>query len=110
MVTCGNVPLESSFQKVPRCVYTSTSLYEYRGWDSKAANPKHRRFTWGLRSAEVIAFICVIFSFQIGKFLSLINIQYLMCIGHGSELDIVLSDKMYFACVNNFIISLYNSL
>lgn len=53
VVTCGNVPLESSFQKVPRCVYTSTSLYEYRGWDSKAANPTHRRFTWGLRSLEV---------------------------------------------------------
>ncbi|GMQ07809.1 hypothetical protein CsSME_00051849 [Camellia sinensis var. sinensis] len=52
VVTCGNVPLESSFQKVPRCVYTSTSLYEYRGWDSKAANPTHRRFTWGLRSSE----------------------------------------------------------
>ncbi|KAJ0965591.1 hypothetical protein J5N97_026729 [Dioscorea zingiberensis] len=52
VVTCGNVPLESSFQKVPRCVYTSTSLYEYRGWDSKAANAQHRRFTWGLRSLE----------------------------------------------------------
>ncbi|XP_057979307.1 uncharacterized membrane protein At1g16860-like [Malania oleifera] len=52
VITCGNVPLESSFQKVPRCVYTSTSLYEYRGWDSKAANPTHRRFTWGLRSLE----------------------------------------------------------
>lgn len=53
VVTCGNVPLESAFQKVSRCVYTSTSLYEYRGWDSKAANPEHRRFTWGLRSLEV---------------------------------------------------------
>jgi hypothetical protein len=53
VVTCGNFPLESSFQKVPRCVYTSTSLFEYRGWDSKAANTKHRRFTWGLRSMEV---------------------------------------------------------
>ncbi|XP_031500370.1 uncharacterized membrane protein At1g16860-like [Nymphaea colorata] len=52
VVTCGNVPLESSFQRIPRCVYTSTSLYEYRGWDSKAANAKHRRFTWGLRSLE----------------------------------------------------------
>ncbi|KAI9073044.1 hypothetical protein K1719_030776 [Acacia pycnantha] len=52
VVTCGNVPLESSFNKVPRCVYTSTSLYEYRGWESKAANPTHRRFTWGLRSLE----------------------------------------------------------
>ncbi|WOL19762.1 hypothetical protein Cni_G28564 [Canna indica] len=52
IVTCGNVPLESSFTKVPRCVYTSTSLYEYRGWNSKPANPQHRRFTWGLRSTE----------------------------------------------------------
>ncbi|KAI7752180.1 hypothetical protein M8C21_027372 [Ambrosia artemisiifolia] len=52
VVTCGNVPLESSFQGVPRCVYTSTSLYEYRGWGSKPANPTHRRFTWGLRSME----------------------------------------------------------
>lgn len=57
VVTCGNVPLESSFQKVPRCVYTSTSLYEYRGWDSKAANATHRRFTWGLRSSEVSSFL-----------------------------------------------------
>ncbi|PHU22591.1 hypothetical protein BC332_07698 [Capsicum chinense] len=52
-VTCGNVPLESSFQKVSRCVYTVTSLYEYRGWYSKTANPDHRRFTWGLRALEV---------------------------------------------------------
>ncbi|RZC56801.1 hypothetical protein C5167_015657 [Papaver somniferum] len=52
VVTCGNVPLESSFQRVPRCVYTCTSLYEYRGCDSKAANAAHRRFTWGLRSLE----------------------------------------------------------
>ncbi|RWW06226.1 hypothetical protein BHE74_00019547 [Ensete ventricosum] len=48
VVTCGNVPLESSFHKVPRCVYTSTGVYEYRGWDSKAANSQHRRFSWGL--------------------------------------------------------------
>lgn len=52
VITCGNVPLESSFQRVPRCVYTSTSLYEFRGWDSKAANAEHRHFTWGLRSLE----------------------------------------------------------
>ncbi|CAM8894788.1 unnamed protein product [Rhodiola kirilowii] len=51
VVTCGNVPLESSYGKVQRCVYTSTSLYEYRGWNSKAANGT-RRLTWGLRSCE----------------------------------------------------------
>ncbi|GLT61771.1 hypothetical protein SLA2020_344530 [Shorea laevis] len=52
VVTCGNVPLETSFQKVPRCVYTSTCLYEYRAWGSKPANPSHRYCTWGLRSSE----------------------------------------------------------
>lgn len=52
VVTCGNVPLQSSFLKVPRCVYSSTCLYEYRGWDSKAVNSQRRRFTWGLRFAE----------------------------------------------------------
>ncbi|XP_044497183.1 uncharacterized membrane protein At1g16860-like [Mangifera indica] len=52
VVTCGNVPLESSFRRVPRCVYTSTSLHEYRAWGSKPANPKHRHFTWGLRSLD----------------------------------------------------------
>ncbi|KAF5741612.1 hypothetical protein HS088_TW10G00616 [Tripterygium wilfordii] len=52
VVTCGNVPLESSFQRVPRCVYTSTRLFEYRGLGSKPANPSHGHFTWGLRSSE----------------------------------------------------------
>ncbi|GFP79227.1 uncharacterized membrane protein at1g16860 [Phtheirospermum japonicum] len=53
VVTCGNVPLKSSFQKFPRCVYTTTSLYEYRGWESKAATPTQRRFTWALRFSEL---------------------------------------------------------
>ncbi|PPR90899.1 hypothetical protein GOBAR_AA29787 [Gossypium barbadense] len=66
VVTCGNVPLESSYQRVPRCVYTSTSLYEYRGWDTKAANPKHRRFTWGLRLMERRAVDFYISDFQSG--------------------------------------------
>eukprot|EP01018_Ginkgo_biloba_P020063 Gb_22203 [translate_table: standard] len=52
VVTCGSVPLESSYEKVSRCVYTSTGLYEYRGWGAKPANAKHRRFTWGLRYLE----------------------------------------------------------
>ncbi|KAK4479227.1 hypothetical protein RD792_014738 [Penstemon davidsonii] len=66
VVTCGNVPLKSSFQRVPRCVYTSTSLYEYRGLDSKAANPTHRRFTWGLRSSETHVVDFYISDFQSG--------------------------------------------
>ncbi|KAJ4830235.1 hypothetical protein Tsubulata_037559 [Turnera subulata] len=52
VVTCGNVPLESSYQRVPRCVYTSTRLFEYRAWGSKPANPNHRPFSWGVRSSE----------------------------------------------------------
>ncbi|KAI8567345.1 hypothetical protein RHMOL_Rhmol02G0114500 [Rhododendron molle] len=52
VVTCGSIPLESSFQKVPRCVYVSTELYEYRGWGGKSANPKHRFFSWGCRHVE----------------------------------------------------------
>ena len=66
VVTCGNFPLQSSFQRIPRCVYTSTRLYEYRGWDSKTANPKHRRFTWGLRTAERFAVDFYISDFQSG--------------------------------------------
>eukprot|EP00249_Psilotum_nudum_P011131 c22981_g1_i1 orf=443-2011(-) len=52
VVTCGGIPLESSFQRVSRCVYVSTGLYEYRGFGAKPARPKHRTFTWGLRYLE----------------------------------------------------------
>jgi len=37
-VTCGNISLELSYQKVPRCVYISSELYEYKKWG---------RITWG---------------------------------------------------------------
>ncbi|CAA7391933.1 unnamed protein product [Spirodela intermedia] len=30
-VSCGSIALESSYEKAPRCVYTSTLLYEYAG-------------------------------------------------------------------------------
>ncbi|KAL4367561.1 hypothetical protein GQ457_05G030880 [Hibiscus cannabinus] len=52
VVTCGSIPLESSYQRVPRCVYVSTELYEYRGWGGKSANPEHRYFSWGCRHSE----------------------------------------------------------
>ncbi|KAL8466530.1 hypothetical protein ACS0TY_035560 [Phlomoides rotata] len=66
VVTCGNVPLRSSFQKVPRCVYTSTRLDEYRGWGSQPATPTQRRFTWGVRSSEKHAVDFYISDFQSG--------------------------------------------
>ncbi|KAH9749746.1 ubiquitin-specific protease family C19-related protein [Citrus sinensis] len=52
VVTCGSIPLESSYQRVPRCVYVSTELHEYKGCGGKPANPKHRCFSWGSRHLE----------------------------------------------------------
>ncbi|KAI5056395.1 hypothetical protein GOP47_0028213 [Adiantum capillus-veneris] len=52
IVTCGSIPLESSYQRVNRCVYTSSGLHEYRSFKAKPARPKHRVFTWGLRHLE----------------------------------------------------------
>ncbi|XP_030461592.1 uncharacterized membrane protein At1g16860-like isoform X1 [Syzygium oleosum] len=87
VITCGNVPLQSSFHKVPRCVYTSTSLYEYRGWDSKAANPKHRRFTWGLRSAERHVVDFYISDFQSG-------LRALVKTGYGARVTPYVDDSI----------------
>ncbi|KAL8461543.1 hypothetical protein ACS0TY_032867 [Phlomoides rotata] len=52
VVTCGSIPLETSFQKVTRCVYASSELYEYRGCGGKPAHPKQRFFSWGCRYSE----------------------------------------------------------
>ncbi|KAL2321478.1 hypothetical protein Fmac_025857 [Flemingia macrophylla] len=87
VVTCGNVPLESSYQKVPRCVYTSTSLYEYRGWDSNAANPTHRRFTWGLRLLERRVVDFYISDFQSG-------LRALVKTGHGARVTPYVDDSV----------------
>ncbi|KAK9051792.1 hypothetical protein SSX86_028420 [Deinandra increscens subsp. villosa] len=38
IVTCGSIPLESSFQKVERCVYVSTELFERGSGKSAVAN------------------------------------------------------------------------
>ncbi|KAJ8753035.1 hypothetical protein K2173_011803 [Erythroxylum novogranatense] len=38
VVTCGSIALESSYQRVPRCVFVSTELYEYRGCGGKSAH------------------------------------------------------------------------
>ncbi|KAI3680467.1 hypothetical protein L6452_35238 [Arctium lappa] len=66
VVTCGSIPLESSFQKVPRCVYVSTELYEYKGWGGKSANPKHHCFSWGCRNSEKYVADFYISDFQSG--------------------------------------------
>ncbi|XP_074357423.1 putative membrane protein At1g16860 [Apium graveolens] len=66
IVTCGSIPLETSFQKISRCVYVSTELLEYRGLGGKPANPKHRFFSWGCRNSERYVADFYISDFQTG--------------------------------------------
>lgn len=66
VVTCGSIPLESSYQRVPRCVYVSTELHEYKGCGGKSANPKHRCFSWGSRHLEKYVSDFYISDFQSG--------------------------------------------
>lgn len=53
--SCGTIYLESSYEKVPRCVYTSTLLYEFLGFGSKLADFKGRCFQWNLAYSERFA-------------------------------------------------------
>ncbi|KAE9616336.1 hypothetical protein Lalb_Chr04g0264611 [Lupinus albus] len=87
VVTCGNVPLESSFQKVPRCVYTSTSLWEYRGWDSNASNPSQRQFSWGMRFLERRVVDFYISDFQSG-------LRALVKAGHGAKMTTYVDEEV----------------
>ncbi|KAF3969946.1 hypothetical protein ACB098_05G164100 [Castanea mollissima] len=66
VVTCGSIPLESSYQRIPRCVYVSTELYEYKGLGGKSANPKHRCLSWGSRHSEKYVADFYISDFQSG--------------------------------------------
>ncbi|KAL7130379.1 hypothetical protein ABFS83_13G129800 [Erythranthe nasuta] len=66
VVTCGSIPLESSFQRIPRCVYASSELYEYRGCGGKPANAKQRFFSWGCRYSENFVADFYISDFQSG--------------------------------------------
>lgn len=52
-VTCGSIPLETSYRKISRCIYISTDIYEYRGWSGLSAKPNLMHFLWGLRNSEV---------------------------------------------------------
>nr|XP_025693977.1 uncharacterized membrane protein At1g16860 isoform X1 [Arachis hypogaea] len=70
VVTCGSIPLESSYQRISRCVYVSTELYEYKGLGGKSANPKHRCFTWGSRYSEVRCFLLTIIISGVQKYVA----------------------------------------
>ncbi|KAF5760530.1 putative uncharacterized membrane protein [Helianthus annuus] len=52
IVTCGSIPLESSFQKVERCVYVSTELFEHKRGRGKSPVANHCCFSWGCSNSE----------------------------------------------------------
>ncbi|KAE7999314.1 hypothetical protein FH972_003758 [Carpinus fangiana] len=52
LASCGSVALESSYEKATRCIYASTLLYEYRGFDLTPVNLKKSCFQWSLAYCE----------------------------------------------------------
>ncbi|KAK1257670.1 hypothetical protein QJS04_geneDACA017374 [Acorus gramineus] len=52
VVSCGSVSLESSYEKVRRCVYTSTALYCCKGFEFWASIARHGWFGWRLAYLE----------------------------------------------------------
>ncbi|CAA0826493.1 Ubiquitin-specific protease family C19-related protein [Striga hermonthica] len=78
VVTCGSIPLETSFQRIPRCVYVSSELFEYRGCGGKPSNAKQRFFSWGCRYSEKYAADFYISDFQSG-------LRALVKAGYGSK-------------------------
>ncbi|CAM8887574.1 hypothetical protein QQ045_025958 [Rhodiola kirilowii] len=81
VVTCGGSSLETSYQRVPRCVYTSSELYEYRAWGGKSANLKHRAFSWGSRYSEKYVSDFYISDFQSG-------LRALVKAAHGAKVAV----------------------
>ncbi|XP_047068462.1 uncharacterized membrane protein At1g16860-like [Lolium rigidum] len=55
MVSCGDISLISSYEKVENCVYTSTLLRKCGRWGSEVANPVNTCSRWKLTHAERFA-------------------------------------------------------
>ncbi|VAH34794.1 unnamed protein product [Triticum turgidum subsp. durum] len=55
LVSCGDISLISSYEKVENCVYTSTLLRKCGRWGSEVANPKNNCSRWKLTHAERFA-------------------------------------------------------
>ncbi|KAL2461444.1 putative membrane protein [Abeliophyllum distichum] len=53
LVSCGSVSLESSYEKVAQCVYTSTLLYEFGELGLKPSDVRNSCFNWRLAYAEI---------------------------------------------------------
>ncbi|KAL0904581.1 hypothetical protein M5K25_026708 [Dendrobium thyrsiflorum] len=51
LVTCGNTSLDTSYQNVPRCAYTSIELHERKRWNLSIAS--FTAHSWTLRHSEV---------------------------------------------------------
>ncbi|CAN6249552.1 unnamed protein product [Urochloa humidicola] len=54
-VSCGDISLISSYEKVENCVYTSTLLRKCATWGSMILNPWNRHSKWKLTHAERFA-------------------------------------------------------
>ncbi|OEL19074.1 putative membrane protein [Dichanthelium oligosanthes] len=54
-VSCGDISLISSYEKVENCVYTSTLLRKCARWGSMVLNPWNRCSKWKLAHAERFA-------------------------------------------------------
>ncbi|CAN6268731.1 unnamed protein product [Urochloa humidicola] len=54
-VSCGDISLISSYEKVENCVYTSTLLRKCGTWGSMIPNPWNRHSKWKLTHAERFA-------------------------------------------------------
>ncbi|KAI3745409.1 hypothetical protein L1987_58521 [Smallanthus sonchifolius] len=66
IVTCGSIPLESSFQKVDRCVYVSTELFEHKRGSGKSAVATRCCFSLGCSNSEKYVADFYISDFQSG--------------------------------------------
>ncbi|XP_050236155.1 uncharacterized membrane protein At1g16860-like [Mercurialis annua] len=52
VASCGSVSLESSYERAPRCIYSSTLLYEYGGFGFKKKGANRSCFQWSLTYCE----------------------------------------------------------
>ncbi|KAM7476558.1 hypothetical protein LguiB_023801 [Lonicera macranthoides] len=52
LVSCGSLSLESSYEEVPRCIYTSTLLFEFGELGLKPADVDRSCFQWRLAYSE----------------------------------------------------------